>query len=418
MIIECPACRARFKLDEDKIKGRGARVRCRRCGEAIVVLKPEESRAEAEKDAVGNFLDLRSVVRESMEEKAEEASREPSLPAGIPERKDEAHTALESIPASGGTEEPSPGGEEKESDALPDLAVDFRPEEKIDLDRPAEPPKESAAPDFLIGGMETLDFLREDHGGAKEGERRDISTSLRREPEDLLVPAGIPEPPTSPAPESMTAVAAPAESAPDAPVPTGGQVPGEAFRPKPPGPRRAASPAFRPSLIALVLLFVALAGGGAYLGFTKSGQDLLRGLVPGMESLWLRGAGKPGPQFDVRNLIGYFERNTRAGNLFVIRGQVVNMGRTRKSGIRVRAALLDGKDQPLSERTSYAGTVLSGETLRTASREKIEEALSNRFGDKLVNMDVAPGKSVPFMVVFFNAPEGIGAYRLEAKDSD
>jgi hypothetical protein len=137
-----------------------------------------------------------------------------------------------------------------------------------------------------------------------------------------------------------------------------------------------------------------------------------------MESLWLPSTGKPGPQFDIRNLIGYYEPNTRAGNLFVIKGQVANMGRTRKSGIRVRAALLDSKDQPLAEKTSYAGTILSGETLRTATGEKIEESLSNRFGEKLVNMDVAPGKSVPFMVVFINAPEGISAYRLEAKDSD
>jgi hypothetical protein len=137
-----------------------------------------------------------------------------------------------------------------------------------------------------------------------------------------------------------------------------------------------------------------------------------------MESLWLRSAAKPGPQFDVRNLIGYYETKTAAGNLFVIKGQVANMGRIRKSGIRVRATLLDGRDQTVAEKTIYAGNVLSGETLRTASREKIEEALSNRFGDKLVNMDIAPGKSVPFMVVFFNAPEGIGAYRLEAKDGD
>jgi hypothetical protein len=137
-----------------------------------------------------------------------------------------------------------------------------------------------------------------------------------------------------------------------------------------------------------------------------------------MESLWLRSAAKPGPQFDVRNLIGYYETKTAAGNLFVIKGQVANMGRIRKSGIRVRATLLDGRDQTVAEKTIYAGNVLPGETLRTASREKIEEALSNRFGDKLVNMDIAPGKSVPFMVVFFNAPEGIGAYRLEAKDGD
>jgi hypothetical protein len=33
-------------------------------------------------------------------------------------------------------------------------------------------------------------------------------------------------------------------------------------------------------------------------------------------------------------------------------------------------------------------------------------------------MDIAPGKSVPFMVVFFNVPEGISAYRLEAMDGN
>jgi hypothetical protein len=31
---------------------------------------------------------------------------------------------------------------------------------------------------------------------------------------------------------------------------------------------------------------------------------------------------------------------------------------------------------------------------------------------------VGPGKSVPFMVVFFDAPEHIDSYRLEARDSE
>jgi len=432
MIIECPACRTRFRLDEAKIRGRGARVRCRRCGEPIVVLKPEEPEAAAAKEAGEGSLDLRSVVRESMEEKAGETPPEPPRAAGIPAGKDEVDAAFGKHPASGGTEKPAPERAEKESAPLPDLAVDFRPEERFDLDLPAEPPKAKAVPDFLIGGGETLDFLKEEYRREEKGERFDISTSLQQKPQDFLVPTGIPEAPPSDAPqayaeeppsaavppESMTPMTEPAESAPDSPGPPGLHELREALQTKPPGPRKAASPLLRPSLIALVLLFVALAGGGAYLGFTKGGQDLLRGLAPGMESLWLRRAGKPGPQFDVRNLIGYYEPDTRAGNLFVIKGQVANMGRTRKSGIRVRAALLDSKDQPLTERTSYAGTVLSGETLRTATREKIEEALSNRFGEKLVNMDIAPGKSVAFMVVFFNAPEGISAYRLEAKDSD
>jgi hypothetical protein len=33
-------------------------------------------------------------------------------------------------------------------------------------------------------------------------------------------------------------------------------------------------------------------------------------------------------------------------------------------------------------------------------------------------MEIPPGKSVPFMVVFFDAPDEISAYRLEAKEGD
>jgi predicted Zn finger-like uncharacterized protein len=434
MIIECPACRTRFRLDEAKIKGRGARVRCRRCGEPIVVLKPEEPKPEAAGDAGGRLLDLRSVVRESMGEKPEEAPAAFSPPADISGKKDEVEPAPVEAAPDKDIADFGPGGqtqaaEEKETPPLPELAVEFRPEEKIVIEVPAEPQGEVAAPGFIMGGEETLDYLKQELDRGEKEERPDISAALRKEPTDLLIPAGIFEPRApgltyESAEETRTAALPLEQAAPAAgtePVPPVSAKPraeGETQRLVLPAPRAAAPPLVRPSLVALILLFIALAGGGAYLGFTKGGQDILRGLVPGMESLWLRGAGKPGPQYDVRNLIGYYETKTRAGNLFIIKGQVANMGRTRKSGIRVHAALLDGKDQPLAEKTSFAGTVLSGENLRTATREKIEEALSNRFGEKLVNMDVAPGKSVPFMVVFFDAPEGIGAYRLEAKDSD
>ena len=115
MIIECPACRTRFRLDETKIKGRGARVRCRRCGEPIMVLKPEEPQAAAAKEAGEGFLDLRSVIRESMEEKPEEAPPEPSLPAGLSGGKDEVDVPFGKYLATSGTEKSSPAEEEKES---------------------------------------------------------------------------------------------------------------------------------------------------------------------------------------------------------------------------------------------------------------------------------------------------------------
>ena len=63
MIIECQTCHARFRLDEARIKGRGARVKCRKCGESIVVLK-DVAPAPPAPGGEGSF-DLGSAVRET-----------------------------------------------------------------------------------------------------------------------------------------------------------------------------------------------------------------------------------------------------------------------------------------------------------------------------------------------------------------
>jgi predicted Zn finger-like uncharacterized protein len=477
MIIECPACRTRFRLDEAKIKGKGARVRCRRCGESILVLKPDETPAAfaGEAGATG-MLDLRSAVGGTLDEgtvsaPSTHAASTPPEPFSTVGFDPDAHVKEESPPGAStpgiveplvvtATPEaaPAPGIDEvdaafekflvlgpPEKESLPeaekedfapgeDLAVDFRPEEKMefalgsadepvfDLTRKEPPAAEPPTTDFLMSDKDSLGFLREEHDKEIRRGQFDISISLRQEPQDSKAPA---ETPVAPPPlDFMTRDAespperSPEESALPPQPPTDAPVGREPFRPRPPESRAAATPLLRPPLIALALLFVALAGGGGYLGFTKNGQELLRGLVPGMESLWLQGKDKSGPQYDVRNLIGYYEPGAKAGNLFIIKGQVTNTGRFRKSGTRVHAALLDNNDRPVAEKTCYAGNVLAGETLHVAGREKIEQALSNRFGDRLVNMDVAPGKSVPFMVVFFDAPGGISAYRLEAKDGE
>ena len=67
MIIECQTCHARFRLDESRIKGRGARVKCRKCGDSIVVLKDG---APAPPTPGGDgFFDLGSAVRDSAGER-------------------------------------------------------------------------------------------------------------------------------------------------------------------------------------------------------------------------------------------------------------------------------------------------------------------------------------------------------------
>jgi hypothetical protein len=134
-----------------------------------------------------------------------------------------------------------------------------------------------------------------------------------------------------------------------------------------------------------------------------------------MESFWL-GGKEPARPYKVENLFGYYEKGENAGQLFVVKGVVINQGRTKKSGIRIRAELLGGNRQTIAEKTVYAGNVIPG--LGSMGREAIEAAMANRFGDGLINVDVAQGKSVPFMLVFFDPPAGIEEYRLEALDGE
>jgi hypothetical protein len=120
----------------------------------------------------------------------------------------------------------------------------------------------------------------------------------------------------------------------------------------------------------------------------------------------------------LRNVIGYYESGASSPRILVIKGQVANLSGAEKSGIRVVAALLDNTDRVLAQTSVYAGNVLTGEAIRKADRETISKTLGNRFGEGLANMHVAPDKSIPFMVVFFDAPENIDSYKLEAKENE
>jgi len=491
MIIECQTCHARFRLDESRITGRGARVKCRKCGDSIVVLKDSAPAPPA--PGGDGFFDLGSAVRDSVFESP--GSQPPVgnlIPFPAPSRPAEAFAAGSSSTAPeaeeavrdevdlafdrflSGAEAPSRilGETEAESPVpteasvpvargasgvqaprpeldLGALTLDLGPEEKLDLPPAAEPgtpfgemPAAGPAAEFrgeggfLISDSDTIDFLQEkplDAGSGASPGVGDISleisstpvnetSSFLREPDaspppredrDSPTPGGmflegnVTPPPTPalevpPYREAEPAPAPPAES----PVRRGSPAP------DPSRPRSSAGPA-----VAAVLAVLLAAGG--YLGLTTSGRKTLEGAVPGIAALW---GGKPAapaaPKYDLRNVIGYYESGASSPRILVIKGQVANLSTVEKSGIRVHAALLDNTDAVLVEQAVYAGNTLSGEAIRKGDRDTMSKALGNRFGEGLANMHVAPGKAIPFMVMFFDAPANIDSYKLEAKDGE
>ena len=52
------------------------------------------------------------------------------------------------------------------------------------------------------------------------------------------------------------------------------------------------------------------------------------------------------------------------------------------------------------------------------SRIRIEGFLGMRHGEGDVNRDIPAGKTLPFMVVFFDPPEGVESFQVKAIGSD
>jgi len=99
-----------------------------------------------------------------------------------------------------------------------------------------------------------------------------------------------------------------------------------------------------------------------------------------------------------------FVKNNTVGDLLVISGEAVNNYDTPRAAIQVMGTLYGPDNKVLMTKNAYAGNPISKEQLSTMPAEKIEAAMSNQFGDSLANMEVAPGKSIPFVVVLSKVP--------------
>ena len=100
----------------------------------------------------------------------------------------------------------------------------------------------------------------------------------------------------------------------------------------------------------------------------------------------------------LENVKGYYVENKKLKRIFVIEGRAVNHWKEPRSLIRVRGSLVDAKGGKVEEKTAYCGNILLEEDLRSFSREEIVNSLSSQFGETFANVNIPPGKSIPFMI--------------------
>jgi hypothetical protein len=169
-------------------------------------------------------------------------------------------------------------------------------------------------------------------------------------------------------------------------------------------------------LVISVLWILLLAGGTYYFGTTKSGRDMLGKLFAGWGSGRM-GSAPERPVYDIRDVKWHVDKDATAGNLFVIKGSVANVGNVPSAGIRIQATLLGKDNEALAEKAVFAGNVLDEASLRKMDRARIEGAMSNRFGEGNVNREIPPGNALPFMVVYTDPPGQIETVMVKAVDA-
>jgi predicted Zn finger-like uncharacterized protein len=268
------------------------------------------------------------------------------------------------------------------------------------FDAEEEPAWSGEAPflpeDSLAGeaGKETGDF---DFSGMTFGE----------EAEGTVFPGGSEEPPF---PESEPFPATPEP-------PASGAAPDRdiaALRRVQPQPTRKRRNPFRGVLIFVILLLLALCGIAGYFYLQGEAPDLM-GLADRIVSLGSQPATKG--EIRVEGLTGTFVNNRDAGQLFVIRGKVVNDYPEARSAISLKGILYDKAGKPVLQQTVFAGNPLDETAVRDRPFTKIEESMHNQFGDSLSNLNVASGKSIPFTIVFRNLPADLAEFTVEVADS-
>ncbi|MEZ4526887.1 MAG: DUF3426 domain-containing protein [Desulfobacterales bacterium] len=182
----------------------------------------------------------------------------------------------------------------------------------------------------------------------------------------------------------------------------------------------------RPTNATLVALFVAtMIGGGTYYAYTKNmlpKKDDLRQL-PYVGTVIDQVFGPPQSLGEIVPIEGStserFVENSGSGYLLVLSGKVKNEFSRNRSFVRVKGTLYGANKKMLGKpAVAYCGNILTDEELATLDIKEIQKRLSDRNGKDNANVNLTPGKVIPYMVVFSDVPDDVEEFAVEVAGSE
>jgi predicted Zn finger-like uncharacterized protein len=186
---------------------------------------------------------------------------------------------------------------------------------------------------------------------------------------------------------------------------------------RPPAIKKHGRSAVLPVILIVILL---LLGGGAAVYFFAP-RYIPESLVQYLP--FLKVADKPDPKdpgvrrLSFRAITGNFAQSSSAGQLFIIKGMVVNNYSGSRSSILIKGSILDDKGKVVKTKLAYAGNTFTDNEIKELTVERISQAMRNKPGKGNMNTNIKPQVAVPFMVIFEELPENLSEFTVEAVSS-
>lgn len=169
----------------------------------------------------------------------------------------------------------------------------------------------------------------------------------------------------------------------------------------------------------LILLLIFLLVIGAYIASVMTGYKIpyLSDIkIPFIEQHLKKSPSRESearPVPNQKSVNGRFVTNASAGTLFVITGKVENPSNIPYNHIEIKGALITKGKKEAKTKNAYCGNIITEDMLKTGNISDINKLLTIKTGAHNTNMDVKPGASVPFMIVFSDLPEKLQNFTVK-----
>ncbi|WP_462269785.1 DUF3426 domain-containing protein [Desulfobacter sp.] len=177
--------------------------------------------------------------------------------------------------------------------------------------------------------------------------------------------------------------------------------------------KKGGSPAVK-ILLVLFLLIIA-----AYVAIIRLGITipLVSDIQIPVITQWLD-PQQPAPQPPLKPVInepsidGRFVSNKSAGDLFIVTGRIENPSNTPVSYIQVKGTLMTKDNTKAATLLAYCGNIIPEEILKSGNISDITKQMGVKQGHQNTNVNIKPGTSVMFMLVFSNLPEDLSNFTV------